>query len=65
MKKICRADVEVSRGEIDQGKDGWMEWMVVWLSTRAKEAKECVKDRREWRMYCRGQRRLSRVKQVV
>ena len=25
VKKIYRAEVEGNRGEVDQGKDGWME----------------------------------------
>ena len=28
------------------------------------EAKECVKDKREWKRIVRGRRRCSRVKQV-
>ena len=56
IKKICRAIVEADRGR-GRPKRRWMDALKGCLSDRGltiPEAKECVKDRREWRRITEG-----------
>ena len=67
LVKKLRAEVEGNR-ERGRPRRRWMDGVKGCLSDRGlsiPEAKECVKDRREWRRIVRGRRRLSRVRQVV
>ena len=67
VKKIYRAEVEGNRRR-GRPRRRWMDGVNGCLSESGlsiPEAKECVKDRREWRRVVGGRRSCSRVKQVV
>ena len=59
MKKIYRAEVEGNRGR-GRSRRRWMDGVKDCLSKKGlkiPEAKECVKDRREWRRIVGGRHR--------